>query len=180
MLLFKYYYKIFNIILFIKKIFQKNQYLLFILFAFFAFFVKLPAYAANTKPRASSIVDKSLKSIVRITARPFIRRGDGSCGSGFIADIKNGFIITTANTLSYGVYEYLIRFNNGEKIEAKLLYRDLWLDLGVLKIDSSLIPEDYQEIKFDNNPLQLNQKVYITWWDHSYSANVSDLYAIHG
>ncbi len=60
-------------------------------------------------------------------------------GSGFIID-SNGYIITNKHVVNDKNANYTVMLNDGEKIEATILARDLFLDIAVLKIEKKDLP----------------------------------------
>jgi len=60
-------------------------------------------------------------------------------GTGFIVD-SSGFIVTNRHVASEEDAEYTVIFNNGEKVDAKVLARDSFLDVAILKVDKNNLP----------------------------------------
>lgn len=57
-------------------------------------------------------------------------------GTGFIVD-SEGYIVTNRHVVSDDEAEYTVIFNNEEKIEAKVLAVDSFLDVAILKVEKS-------------------------------------------
>ena len=142
--------------------------------------------AAEIPPQ---ILDKIQKAVVTIDSRislsAYKARTTGS-GTGFIADKKNGLIVTNAHMISpASIGIYFITFFNGQQAEAKLLYYDSWQDFAVLKTDSTLLPKEALEIPFAKEPPKLGQDVFIVGNNEAqdfsfHTGYLSNLYDING
>jgi S1-C subfamily serine protease len=74
-------------------------------------------------------------------------------GSGFVVDRKNGIICTNSHVIGGPCLaeSYFVTFHNGAKLEARLLYYDVWQDLGFLKVESKEIPSEVGQLTFAKN-----------------------------
>lgn len=60
-------------------------------------------------------------------------------GTGFIVD-QDGYIVTNKHVVQDTDAEYTVIMNDGKKIEAKVLARDPYQDLAILKVDANKLP----------------------------------------
>lgn len=60
-------------------------------------------------------------------------------GTGFIVD-SEGYIVTNRHVVSDDEAEYTVIFNNEEKIQAKVLAVDSFLDVAILKVEKNSLP----------------------------------------
>jgi S1-C subfamily serine protease len=144
------------------------------------------AQASNIRPE---IIDKAYKSSVTIEVRTSISAynevGEAS-GTGFINNIKQGFIITNRHVIRQGsVSNYLITFFNGQKAEARLKYYDGWLDFAILQVNPESIPKEAVEITFSSKLPTQNQSVFIVGNNEGQSFSfhdgyLSNLFSING
>ncbi len=144
------------------------------------------SFAADINP---AVLDKVRKSILTIDARISVaayKDPGNMTGTGFIADKKNGLIVTNSHMVtpaSIGIY--FITFYNGKQSEAKVMYYDSWQDYAILKTDPAAIPEDVSEIAFSKDPPKLNDGVFIIGNNEAqdfsfHSGYLSNLYEING
>jgi len=74
---------------------------------------------------------------------PFMEDEKGSSsGAGFLVDKKRGWILTNAHVASYSPSISQIAFFNHDFKTAKKIYVDPYLDLAILKVSPSDIPEE--------------------------------------
>ena len=82
-------------------------------------------------------------------------------GTGFIADIEKGLIVTNAHVAGeMAVCTYEVKFGNGRTAEAKLEYIDPCYDFAVLSVKPEDIPPYSAALKFSEKPIHLNATVY--------------------
>jgi S1-C subfamily serine protease len=84
-------------------------------------------------------------------------------GSGFIIS-SDGMILTNKHVVMEESADYTVFTNDGEKYPAKILAKDPFYDLAILKIDQSEIPETqrrtFSTVKLgDSSKLQIGQTV---------------------
>ncbi|MBP7189976.1 MAG: serine protease [Rickettsiaceae bacterium] len=135
------------------------------------------------------VLSKTKKAIVTIEARvsvsAYARLGSWM-GTGFVADKKNGIIITNTHVVGRGsIGSYFVTFDTGQQAEAKLAYYDIWQDQAVLKVNSADMPESAQEILFSSEEPKLDQQVFIIGNNEGkefsvHKGFISSLYAIDG
>ncbi|MFC1615671.1 S1C family serine protease [Patescibacteria group bacterium] len=76
-------------------------------------------------------------------------------GSGFIVS-EDGYVITNRHVVSDDTASYMVFFDDGEKVEAKVVARDSLNDIAILKIEG----DEFPFLKFgDSDDLQLGQSV---------------------
>ncbi|MCK1978297.1 S1C family serine protease, partial [Jeotgalicoccus huakuii] len=59
-----------------------------------------------------------------------------SLGSGFVIDAEKGFIVTNNHVIA-DADEIEVNFNDGSKLKAELVGKDIKTDLAILKVDPS-------------------------------------------
>lgn len=140
----------------------------------------------NIKP---GVIEKAKKAIVTIQARVSLSayKFPGSwSGTGFIADKKNGLIVTNAHVVGRAaIGTYFVTFDTGQQAEAKLAYYDVWQDQAILKVDPASVPDVAEEILFNPDEPSLNQTVFIVGNNEGqefsvHHGNLSNLYDING
>jgi len=111
--------------------------------------------------------DKTLvrRSIVSIRAQVTDAAYDDvgtSYGTGFVCDAENGIVLTNQHVAGYGsVGVYELTFYNGQKLMARLLYRDPWHDFAFLEIVSKKdIPKGVRALSRFRKP-QLGENVFM-------------------
>jgi len=145
------------------------------------------AYASN----ATNIKDleKIKQAIVTINSRVPVSayQNTGSwSGTGFIADLKKGFIITNNHVVGRAaVGTYFITFHNGQQAEAKVAYYDQYADFAILKINPEELPSQIDKIEFSSKKPTLGDEVFIVGntEDQGFSFHngyLSDLFDISG
>lgn len=145
------------------------------------------AYASN----ATNIKDleKIKQAIVTINSRVPVSayQNTGSwSGTGFIADLKKGFIITNNHVIGRAaVGTYFITFHNGQQAEAKVAYYDQYADFAILKINPEELPSQIDKIEFSSKKPTLGDEVFIVGntEDQGFSFHngyLSDLFDISG
>lgn len=60
-------------------------------------------------------------------------------GTGFIVD-SNGFIITNNHVVNDEEAEYTVMMNDGSKLDAKVLAKDSYFDLAIIKVEKNNLP----------------------------------------
>lgn len=141
---------------------------------------------AEIKPE---ILSKTKKAIVTIEARvsvsAYARLGSWM-GTGFVADKKNGIIITNTHVVGRGsIGSYFVTFDTGQQAEAKLAYYDIWQDQAVLVVNPAEMPSTVEEIVFSSDEPKLDQQVFIIGNNEGkefsvHKGFISSLYAIEG
>jgi S1-C subfamily serine protease len=138
----------------------------------FVLFASISAFAApEQQPQTSDInipneIGEELKKIsVTIKSSPsIIAYGHVSegFGSGFIADAKNGFIVTNAHVAGMGsAKEYTVTLHNGALIEAKLVYLDPMVDCAILSVDPKLLPTNLPNIPISTETAKVGGDVIV-------------------
>jgi S1-C subfamily serine protease len=70
--------------------------------------------------------------------------------------------LTNAHVIGTGVVgTYYLFFNNGSRVDAKVLYCDPWLDYAFLQVDPKSMPQDATEIKFSIKDPSIDQPIFI-------------------
>lgn len=110
-------------------------------------------------------LDKLKRAVVSIDARiskaAYISVGSW-LGTGFVIDKVNGLIITNNHVLGpASIGSYIITFSNGEQIEAKPLYYDIWQDYAILKVEPSELPSEIEQINFSKELVKPSDEVYV-------------------
>ncbi len=94
----------------------------------------------------SAVAQKAMPSVVGITTVSVqrdlfygARRSEG-LGTGVIVE-SNGFILTNSHVVDNGsAQEVQVLLNDGETLEAEVLWNDVSLDLAVIKVDAANLP----------------------------------------
>jgi S1-C subfamily serine protease len=158
---------------------------------FFAIFVIvfIMPFCVTAEDVNPVILDHIRKSIVTIDARISVSAYQNTgniTGTGFIADKKNGFIVTNAHVVMRGgIGSYFVTFYDGKQSEAKIFYIDLWQDYAILKVDSASLSKESEEIKFSQEMPKQNQSVFIVGNNEAqnfsfHTGYLSNLYDING
>ncbi|MGB1230409.1 MAG: S1C family serine protease [Holosporaceae bacterium] len=108
------------------------------------------------------VLRRSIVSIkVRATRSAYNASGTWQ-GTGFLCDRKKGFIITNQHVAGYGVVAtYEVTFFNGQKLPARIVYRDPWYDFAFLEIETpDAIPPKARALS-QFKKASLGQKVYM-------------------
>lgn len=90
----------------------------------------------------SAVAKKAMNSVVGITTVEvqqylFSQREVEGIGSGVIVD-TNGYILTNSHVIGGGNAKSItVLFENGDKLPAKVLWNDSFLDLAVVKVDAT-------------------------------------------
>lgn len=108
------------------------------------------------------VLRRSIVSIkVRATRSAYNASGTWQ-GTGFLCDRKKGFIITNQHVTGYGVVAtYEVTFFNGQKLPARIVYRDPWYDFAFLEIETpDAIPAKARALS-QFKKASLGQKVYM-------------------
>jgi S1-C subfamily serine protease len=134
-------------------------------------------------------LEKIKQAIVTINSRVPVAayQNTGSwSGTGFIADLKKGFIITNNHVVGRAaVGTYFITFHNGQQAEAKVAYYDQYADFAILKINPEELPSQIDKIEFSSKKPTLGDEVFIVGntEDQGFSFHngyLSDLFDISG
>lgn len=113
----------------------------------------VPTPAKKTKALAA-ILKKSVVTIsVHTTCSAYDHLGK-SAGTGFVCDKKRGWIVTNRHVVGYGaVATYTITFFDGQKLDARLIYKDPWHDFAILALDASAhLPASVIALEKFNHP----------------------------
>ena len=94
----------------------------------------------------SAVVKKSMESVVGITTletrEDFFRneRDVEGVGSGVIVN-KDGYILTNSHVVANGnAKKITVLFNNGDQVQANLMWFDQTLDLAIIRVDITGLP----------------------------------------
>lgn len=94
----------------------------------------------------SAVAQKAMPSVVGITTVSVQRdlffgsRRSQGLGTGVIVE-SNGFILTNSHVVDNGsAQEVQVLLNDGETLEAEVLWNDVSLDLAVIKVDAANLP----------------------------------------
>jgi len=93
-----------------------------------------------------AVAKKAVSSVVGITTvqiqRQFIWEQEvEGIGSGVIID-SNGYILTNSHVIADGAAKSInVLFENGDTLPGKVLWNDSTLDLAILKVDATNLPE---------------------------------------
>lgn len=153
-----------------------------ILLVFFPIF----SFASDIKPEVLENIRKGVITIdSRISISAYQDKGNFK-GTGFIADKKDGLVVTNAHVISpASIGIYYVTFFNGKQSEAKLLYYDSWQDFAILKIDPKEFPEEAMDIPFSKDKPKIGDDVFIVGNNEAqgfsfHSGYLSNLYDISG
>ncbi len=134
-------------------------------------------------------IEKIKQAIVIINSRIAVSayQNTGSwSGTGFIADLEKGFIVTNNHVVGRAaVGTYFITFHNGQQAEAKVAYYDQYADFAILKINPEELPTEVERIEFTDKKPILGTEVFIVGntEDQGFSFHngyLSDLFDING
>lgn len=111
------------------------------------------AQAINIMPNddistVTAVAKKAMSSVVGITTIetkqypfPFMPQDVEGLGSGVIVD-RNGYILTNSHVVADGkAKEIKVLFENGDKVPGTVLWNDPALDLAIVKVDITNLPE---------------------------------------
>ncbi len=93
----------------------------------------------------SAVVQKSMSSVVGITTVEikdylYTQQLVSGVGSGIIVD-SDGYILTNSHVISDGnAKEIQVLFEDGEKVNAEVVWVDSYMDLAVLKVNKTNLP----------------------------------------
>ena len=144
------------------------------------------AYAGNISDKTLAKVKKAIVTVESRVAMSAYQRIGNWKGTGFIADKKNGYIVTNAHVIGLGsIGTYFITFDTGQQAEAHLAYYDLWQDQAILKVAPEFMPQNVEEVSFSKEAPKLNQTVFIVGNNEGQSFSVhhgflASLYDING
>ena len=79
-------------------------------------------------------------------------------GAGFLVDKARGWVLTNAHVTGRGTGEIQVAFHSSKFFGANLVYVDPELDIAVLQIDPSKIPEFAQVASLECKETKLNGK----------------------
>lgn len=134
-------------------------------------------------------IGKIKQAIVTIESRVPVaayQNTGGWFGTGFIADIEKGFIVTNTHVVGRAsVGTYFVTFHNGQQSEAKVAYYDLYADCAILKVDPQNLPKQIEKIDFATKQPSLGDEVFIVGNTEGqgfsfHSGYLSDLFDING
>lgn len=162
--------------LFTRLKMKKFSYIYILLFYIAVSFISI-AQGAIISPEVIEFTRKSIVSIeTRVSHGSCVSKGRFT-GTGFVNDLKKGLIITNRHVIGGPcVGDYLVTFSNGQKLQAKVMYYDDWLDFAVLQFDPAQAPADLTEIKFSNKLPKQNQGVFIIGSNEGQSFSFHDGY----
>ncbi len=139
---------------------------------------------------SNKVIEKAKNSVVTIEVTSSLSsdlgKGRKWSGTGSVLSKKHGIILTNAHVSGRAIIgKHDIIFQNGDRVDAKLLYYDPWLDFAFLKVDSKQIPKKVEEITFSSSNPKINQKALIIGNNagKSFSIHtgyVCDIYGITG
>lgn len=117
---------------------------------------------ANADPK---LLAKLQPYVVSIKARSVVSAyGETtvSCGSGFIADVKNGYVFTNAHVANSNkvVVEYLATTATGREVHVKLIYSDPSADIAIFKGDFSSL-DLKEDLKLSSENVTVGTNVLI-------------------
>ncbi len=136
--------------------------------SFLVWFLALGAVLCLTHPlraltqKQQTVLKNAVVSIhVHVTRSAYDSLGKHS-GTGFVCHKGRGIILTNQHVVGYGsVATYTITFANGQKLPARLLYRDPWHDFAFLEIEKpSHIPPNVRALNVFKKP-RMGESVYI-------------------
>jgi serine protease Do len=87
----------------------------------------------------SVVVTKDLPRIQRNSLQSSTEAVQVGAGSGFIVS-ADGYIVTNRHVIDDTSASYTVVMNDGEQVPAKVLARDTFLDIGILKIERNNLP----------------------------------------
>lgn len=72
-------------------------------------------------------------------------------GAGFLVDRERGWVVTNAHVTTRNPESTSVKFKGHKRFDAELFYVDPYLDLAIIKIPKSKIPEKNTEAKLECN-----------------------------
>ncbi len=126
----------------------------------------------------SNVIEKAKKSSVKISSEGLLMPYDPmgrTCGSGFLVNKQQGYIVTNHHVVANGIVNYEVTFENGKITDAKLLYYDIWQDFAVLKVDPAQVPANAIEVEFAESFAKYGQEVFIM-----HTGYITNTYDIEG
>lgn len=115
----------------------------------------------------SSVYDKVRNATVGIEVTHYYSPYLGSyktewIGTGFVINKEKGWILTNKHIIKReNIAEQKVKFVNGAKYNASLVYDDLLHDFAIIKVDSQSIPDFIEELKFNTNDIMVFQHVFM-------------------
>ncbi len=113
----------------------------------------------------TKMIQKLNQSVVSVETNPThsaYLHIQGAVGTGFVINKERGIILTNSHMISPGsICRYLIRFENGQDTQAKLMYYDPWQDFAFLKVDPKQIPAQTAGLKLKPNAVIENEEVFL-------------------
>lgn len=88
---------------------------------------------------------------IDVQSRIGLNQDDGGSGSGtgFLIDKKRGWIVTNAHVSTRSPSSIKVSFKGGDKIVARRIHVDPFIDLAILQIDAAEIPASAKEAQLD-------------------------------
>lgn len=124
-----------------------------------------PDSVKNSELTRQELFDRIRHGVVAIKVTSYLVFGDYDdklwSGSGFIADIENGLVVTNAHVAGEkAVCTYEVKFGNGKMVSANLMYLDPMYDIAILKVDPKDIPSYANALKISEKDPTLNETIY--------------------
>ena len=124
-----------------------------VIISFLAIFLTHAVYANTDSLSTENIFTQAEKYTLEIEVEitiPFIEDEEGSyIGTGFLVDKKKGWILTNAHVVGKSPSNVRARFKGSEYFDLKKIYIDPVIDLAILKIDPSHLPENALNAQLD-------------------------------
>ena len=111
-----------------------------------------------------ALFDKTRRGVVSIKVSVVLDRATYNklwYGTGFVVDKEQGLIVTNAHVAGeLTVCSYEVKFGNGKKVEAKLMYIDPCYDFAILSVSPKDIPQYVVPLKISNDDISINTEIY--------------------
>jgi S1-C subfamily serine protease len=82
--------------------------------------------------------------------------------TSFVINKEKGWILTNNHVVNrYDIQERFVKFYNGAKLRASLIYDDLQHDFAIIKVNPLLIPKYTNQIKLSSEDIKVQQEVFM-------------------
>jgi serine protease Do len=111
--------------------------------------------AAFADPSPEQVLDDAARYTVKIEvlSRLGLNQDSGGSGSGtgFLIDKKRGWIVTNAHVSTRSPSSIKVSFKGGDRVVARRIHVDPFVDVAILQIDPAEIPAAAKEAQLDCN-----------------------------
>lgn len=121
--------------------------------------MRLALCACLSLTPAVAIAEPSPEQILAVAARYTVKimvlndigfnqdTGGSSMGAGFLIDKKRGWLLTNAHVATRSPSKLTVSFKDGQRIAAKRIHVDTFIDVAIVAVDPSSIPSNATEAR---------------------------------